>query len=66
MASSAVPIPVSALPLSEKPTGPAPLPGYLSPLQPLANVYTRYSSWRTSLGLPHPGTAENLQKEVKG
>ncbi|KAI0273639.1 eukaryotic porin-domain-containing protein [Gloeopeniophorella convolvens] len=34
-------------------------------LSPLANVYSRFSSWRTALGLPNPGTVENLQKEVK-
>jgi hypothetical protein len=59
MATSAVPVPVS-----EKPSTSG-LPSYLFPLQPLANVYGRYSAWRSSLGLPNPGTAENLQKEVK-
>lgn len=32
---------------------------------PLVNIYSRFSQWRTSLGLPSPGTVENLQKEVK-
>jgi hypothetical protein len=32
---------------------------------PLAGAYSRFSSWRTALGLPNPGTVENLQKEVK-
>jgi hypothetical protein len=32
---------------------------------PLANAYSRLSSWRTALGLPNPGSVENLQKEVK-
>lgn len=32
---------------------------------PFANVYSRFSQWRESLGLPSPGTVENLQKEVK-
>ena len=32
---------------------------------PLANAHTRFSSWRTALGLPNPGSVENLQKEVK-
>ncbi|CCM02073.1 uncharacterized protein FIBRA_04150 [Fibroporia radiculosa] len=32
---------------------------------PLANLYNRLASWRRSLELPNPGTAENLQKEVK-
>jgi len=31
----------------------------------LTNIYSRFSAWRDSLGLPNPGTAENLQKEVK-
>ncbi|KZT68156.1 hypothetical protein DAEQUDRAFT_812314 [Daedalea quercina L-15889] len=29
------------------------------------NVFHRFASWRNSLGLPNPGTVENLQKEVK-
>ncbi len=32
---------------------------------PVNNVYSRFSQWRTSLGLPNPGTSENVQKEVK-
>ena len=32
---------------------------------PFANAYTRFSSWRVALGLPNPGSVENLQKEVK-
>lgn len=32
---------------------------------PLVNAYSRLSSWRAALGLPNPGTVENLQKEVK-
>ncbi|KAI0006040.1 eukaryotic porin-domain-containing protein [Russula compacta] len=32
---------------------------------PLGNAYSRFSSWRAALGLPNPGTVENLQKEVK-
>jgi hypothetical protein len=32
---------------------------------PFANVYSRFSSWRAALGLPNPGSVENLQKEVK-
>jgi mitochondrial import receptor subunit TOM40 len=35
------------------------------PLSPFANAYSRFSSWRATLGLPNPGTVENLQKEVK-
>ena len=34
-------------------------------LSPLANAYSRFSSWRTALALPNPGSVENLQKEVK-
>lgn len=32
---------------------------------PFTRLYHRYSEWRTNLGLPNPGTIENLQKEVK-
>jgi hypothetical protein len=32
---------------------------------PFANVYSRFSSWRAALGLPNPGSVENLAKEVK-
>jgi hypothetical protein len=32
---------------------------------PFVNAYSRLSSWRAALGLPNPGTVENLQKEVK-
>ncbi|KAH9842734.1 eukaryotic porin-domain-containing protein [Rhodofomes roseus] len=30
-----------------------------------SNVFHRIASWRYSLGLPNPGSVENLQKEVK-
>jgi mitochondrial import receptor subunit TOM40 len=36
-----------------------------SAFSPLANAHARFSSWRTTLGLPNPGSVENLQKEVK-
>lgn len=39
---------------------------FFSPVAPFYNVYDRFSQWRTDLGLPNPGTVENLQKEVKG
>jgi hypothetical protein len=39
---------------------------FFRPFSPLANVYHRFAQWRTDLGLPNPGTVENLQKEVKG
>ena len=38
---------------------------FFSAFSPLANVHSRFSSWRTALSLPNPGTVENLQKEVK-
>ncbi|KAF8077936.1 eukaryotic porin-domain-containing protein [Lyophyllum atratum] len=38
---------------------------YFNPISPFADVYDRFNQWRTDLGLPHPGTVENLQKEVK-
>ena len=36
-----------------------------SAFSPLANAHTRFFSWRTALGLPNPGSVENIQKEVK-
>ncbi|KLO10666.1 hypothetical protein SCHPADRAFT_921997 [Schizopora paradoxa] len=38
------------------------LPSFLSPI---SEGYDVFSRWRTSLGLPNPGTSENLQKEAK-
>ncbi|KAF7322987.1 hypothetical protein HMN09_00078400 [Mycena chlorophos] len=32
---------------------------------PFANAYDRFALWRKDLGLPSPGTVENLQKEIK-
>jgi len=39
---------------------------YFNPLSPFTDAYDRFAQWRADLGLPHPGTVENLQKEVKG
>lgn len=39
---------------------------YFNPLSPFHNVYNRFARWRADLGLPQPGSVENLQKEVKG
>ncbi|KAG2020271.1 mitochondrial import receptor subunit tom40 [Coprinopsis cinerea AmutBmut pab1-1] len=49
------------------PSTPPTPPGwsYFSPVSPLFNAYDRFASWRRDLGLPHPGTVEGLQKEVK-
>ncbi|TFY74723.1 hypothetical protein EWM64_g9290 [Hericium alpestre] len=53
---------------------PAPSTSYSSPpsgragfsaLSPLTSVYQRFQNWRSSLGLPNPGSVENLGKEVK-
>ncbi|KAF8910941.1 eukaryotic porin-domain-containing protein [Gymnopilus junonius] len=41
------------------------VPSYFNPVSPFFNAYDRFSSWRADLGLPHPGSVENLQKEVK-
>ncbi|KAG5342756.1 hypothetical protein C0989_008706 [Termitomyces sp. Mn162] len=38
---------------------------YFNPISPFTDVFDRFNQWRTDLGLPHPGTVENLQKEVK-
>ena len=32
---------------------------------PLSGLYGGFSKWRASLGLPNPGTVENLTKEAK-
>ena len=39
-----------------------------TPFHPLSpfHVFNRFARWRADLGLPQPGTIENLQKEVKG
>lgn len=34
-------------------------------LSPFLSTYDRFTQWRADLGLPQPGTVENLQKEVK-
>ena len=34
-------------------------------LAPAVALYTRLAEWRASLGLPSPGTMENLTKDVK-
>ncbi|TEB31238.1 hypothetical protein FA13DRAFT_1754758 [Coprinellus micaceus] len=53
------------------PLPPAPSPpassysSYFNPVSPFFNAYDRFSSWRRDLGLPHPGSVENLGKEVK-
>lgn len=42
------------------------VPSYFNPISPFFNAYDRFARWREDLGLPHPGSVENLQKEVKG
>src|ERR1700722_19501575 len=39
---------------------------YFKAISPLTNACNRYSEWRSSFGLPNPGTVEQLQEEVKG
>jgi len=39
---------------------------HFNPVSPFFNTYDRFARWRADLGLPQPGTVENLQKEVKG
>ncbi|KIM49107.1 hypothetical protein M413DRAFT_438265 [Hebeloma cylindrosporum] len=58
--------------LSEKDAHPNPyapatpvVPSYFNPVSPFFNAYDRFASWRADLGLPQPGSVENLQKEVK-
>ncbi|KAJ7905505.1 eukaryotic porin-domain-containing protein [Mycena olivaceomarginata] len=36
---------------------------YFAPISPLFNAYDRFALWRADLGLPSPGTVENLQKK---
>jgi len=38
---------------------------YFNPTSPFFSLYDRFSQWRRDLELPHPGTVENLQREVK-
>jgi mitochondrial import receptor subunit TOM40 len=65
MASSSVP--ESLVPPQPAPSAsPAVAPSYFRPISPLWNALDRFNQWRADLGLPHPGSAENLQKEVKG
>jgi mitochondrial import receptor subunit TOM40 len=59
--------------LSEKDAHPNPyapatpiVPSYFNPVSPFFNAYDRFARWRADLGLPQPGSVENLQKEVKG
>ncbi|KAG6909703.1 hypothetical protein DXG01_015904 [Tephrocybe rancida] len=40
-------------------------PSYFNPISPFTDAFDRFNQWRTDLGLPHPGTVENLHKEVK-
>lgn len=57
-------------PKDAQPTTYAPEKSTASPgfglLSPLQNAYSRLARWRADLGLPQPGSVENLQKEVKG
>ncbi|PCH38164.1 hypothetical protein WOLCODRAFT_136074 [Wolfiporia cocos MD-104 SS10] len=58
---------MASSPLLTKVESPLPPPAPIQPVSgsPLVNLYNRFASWRTSLGLPNPGSVENLQKEVK-
>lgn len=61
--------PIPEKPLAAEPPAPSPptvAPSYFNPVSPLWNAIDRFNQWRADLGLPHPGTVENLQKEVKG
>lgn len=52
--------------LNPHPSSPSVAPSYFNPISPFFNAYDRFAQWRADLGLPHPGTVENLQKEAKG
>jgi len=62
MASSAIP---EKPPVSETPV-PTIVPSYFRCPLFLSSALDRVNRWRADLGLPHPGSVENLQKEVKG
>ena len=52
----------------DAPVSPPSIPSkssYFNPISPLTDAFERITQWKTDLGLPHPGTVENLQKEVK-
>lgn len=51
--------------LNPHPSSPSVAPSYFNPISPFFNAYDRFAQWRADLGLPHPGTVENLQKEAK-
>lgn len=51
--------------LHDPPTTVFPKLAYLNPIAPLKDAVERLLRFKTNLGLPHPGTVENLQKEVK-
>ncbi|KAJ7155951.1 eukaryotic porin-domain-containing protein [Mycena crocata] len=61
--ASTPPVPVKDTLLD--PYSPSNPHSYFSPISPLFNAYDRFALWRADLGLPHPGTVENLQKETK-
>jgi hypothetical protein len=72
--TAAVSTPMASPSVSESPAAPSPslpesptvAPSYFNPVSPLWNALDRFNQWRADLGLPHPGSVENLQKEVKG
>ncbi|KDR81622.1 hypothetical protein GALMADRAFT_239683 [Galerina marginata CBS 339.88] len=63
MASTSLPE-KDAQPILQAPPTPV-VPSYFNPVSPFFNAYDRFAAWREDLGLPHPGSVENLQKEVK-
>lgn len=46
-------------------SSPVVVPSYFNPVSPFFNAYDRFARWRADIGLPQPGTVENLQKETK-
>ena len=57
---------VSLLEKDASQSTPVVVSSYFNPISPFFNAYDRFARWRAYLGLPQPGTVENLQKEVKG
>ncbi|KAJ7285819.1 eukaryotic porin-domain-containing protein [Mycena rebaudengoi] len=60
---STPPLPVKDVLLD--PYSPSSRSSYFAPISPFFNAYDRFALWRADLGLPQPGTVENLQKETK-
>ncbi|KAF8894627.1 eukaryotic porin-domain-containing protein [Infundibulicybe gibba] len=66
MASASFPDPPASSDVHVSSPSPLPSKPIHSSLFSPFGIYDRFAQWRTDLGLPNPGTVENIQKEVKG